>query len=162
MANRRFLLYLSRSAMDNIDVVVAAGTWGVPGDAVSRHLKWQDGATGLEIMQDMQVGDHILAGYGGPNPRPRGGTWDDAALRGGFLWRVTWPYRYDDSVLWPAPTDKPRERWPHRFGIELLERLSPLTKDDLGVEGMEAMRYSAVNRGILVGPHDQIPSSEPT
>jgi hypothetical protein len=41
---------------------------------VRKRLDWNGRATtGLELLQGAQVGDHILAGYGGPQPRVRRG-----------------------------------------------------------------------------------------
>lgn len=149
--SRLFLLYLSRAAVGNVDFGVAAGVWGVTDDAVHRRVEALGGpTTGLEILRTAEVGDHVFAGFGGPQPRVARGGWEQAILTGGFLWRVTSPYFRDDTVIWPMPERKPGERWPHRFGIELVERLENVGQDKLGVAGMDALHYSANVGGIPI------------
>src|SRR4051812_42645545 len=136
MANHLLCLYLSRSAVTNVDIGMNAGVWGVTDDAVHRRLEPFGGpTTGLEILQAAEVGDHVFAGFGGPQPRVSRGGWNDAHLAGGFLWRVTVPYYFDDAPVWPTSDRRPNERWPHRFGIELVEQFERVGSDELGSAG---------------------------
>lgn len=151
-SSRIFQLYLSRAAQANVAYGERAGIWGLTTEAVQRRLEVVHDMQhdGVEILRSMQPGDHVLAAYGGPQPRvPRGG-WRDQRLQGGILWRVSSPYVYDETEVWPAPDRKPDERWPHRFGIERVDVLTEVTKRDVGLLGMDALHYSANTGGMPV------------
>jgi hypothetical protein len=146
-----YALYLSRAAHENLSIGLAAGRWGLTDDAVARHLgQLHPPRLGLELLNELQVGDLVLAASGGPQPRVKRGRWAEATLDGGSLWRVTRPYFHDTSKLWPAPPNKPNESYPHRFGIEEVETLRNITSASIAEVGMDAMHYSANIGGLPV------------
>jgi hypothetical protein len=151
MPSTLYALYLSRAARENLSIGLAEGRWGLTDDAVTRHLgQLTPPRTGLELLHELDVGDHVLAASGGPQPRVKRGGWAAATLQHGSLWRVTEPYFYDTSRPWPAPPDKPDESYPHRFGIEEVEQLQSIGADRLEQVGMDAMHYSANIGGLPV------------
>jgi hypothetical protein len=151
MADRLYALYLSRAARENLPIGLAAGQWGLTNDAVARKLDLPSTSlTGLEILEQLEIGDQVLAANGGPQPRVKRGGWASATLAEGSLWRVTTPYRLDTSEVWPAPYSRPQERWPHRFGIEQVATFRDLRVDRLGLAGMDAMHYSANVGGLPI------------
>jgi len=151
MPSTLYALYLSRAAHQNLSIGLAQGIWGLTDDAVARQLsQLEPPRTGLEILNDLQVGDQVLAASGGPQPRVKRGAWADATLLEGSLWRITSPYLYETTTVWPAPPSKPEETYPHRFGIEEVETLADITKDAIELVGMDAMHYSANIGGLPV------------
>ncbi len=151
MASTLYALYLSRDAQRNMQIGLTEGRWGLTEEAVLRRLgQLSPPRTGLELLEELEVGDHVLAASGGPQPRVKRWEWTGAVLRQGSLWRVTRRYFYDTSKPWPAPANKPDESYPHRFGIEEVEPLVDITKDTIEVVGMDAMHYSANIGGLPV------------
>jgi hypothetical protein len=153
-----YALYLSRAARANLDIGLAAGRWGLTEEAVTRQLtQLEPPRTGLEVLQQLEIGDQILAANGGPQPRVKRGGWAGARLEEASLWRVTRPYFNDPSTTWPAPANRPEERYPHRFGIEQIERLRDVDKTQIGLVGLDAMHYSANVGGLPVPVLDGSP-----
>ncbi len=151
MSGTLYALYLSRAAHENLEIGLAEGRWGLTDDAVARHLgQLSPPRSGLELLDELQVGDLVLAASGGPQPRVKRGGWVDATLQHGSFWRVTRPYFYDTSKPWPAPSAKPNESYPHRFGIEEVEALTNITTATIAEVGMDAMHYSANIGGLPV------------
>jgi hypothetical protein len=151
MQSGLYALYLSRAARENLPIGLASSRWGLTGDAVERHLgQLPIPGTGLEILQQLRVGDQILAAGGGPQPRVARGGWMDATLEECSLWRVTAPYYHDTSLIWPVPRRQPGERYPYRFGIEEVERLRNVGRARLGLAGLDALHYSANVGGLPV------------
>jgi hypothetical protein len=151
MSSTLYALYLSRAARENLEIGLAAETWGLTQDAVARHLgQLPEPQSGLEILERLRPGDQIMAAAGGPQPRVKRGGWAPATLDEGSLWRVTTPYRYDARPLWPRPSGRPAETYPHRFGIEEVERLSGVDRGRIGLVGLDAMHYSANVGGLPV------------
>jgi hypothetical protein len=151
MASGLYYLYLSRSARANLPIGIRAGQWGLTEDAVHRRLEWLTIAmTGLEILQGLEVGDHVLAASGGPQPRVKRGGWLDATIAEGWLLRVTEPYHNDSDLIWPASLNHPGERFPHRFGIELVDQFRAIAAAQVGAAGMDALHYSANIGGLPV------------
>jgi hypothetical protein len=151
MPNTLYALYLSRAAHENVSIGLAASRWGLTDDAVSRSLTQLDPPrTGLELLEELQVGDLVLAASGGPQPRVKRGGWATATLQEGSLWRVTQSYHHDTGKLWPASPSKPNESYPHRFGIEEVERLHAISRSTIELVGMDAMHYSANIGGLPV------------
>jgi hypothetical protein len=109
------------------------------------------------VLDELRVGDLVLAASAGPSPRVPRGAWADVAVREGMLWRVTTPYRYDDTPVWPTPSKSPDERYPHRFGIEEVARITVIDRGTVGIEGMDALWYSANNRGVAMPPVSDAP-----
>jgi hypothetical protein len=158
MPSNLYALYLSRAARANLDIGLAEGRWGLTEEAVTRQLsQLEPPRTGLEVLQELEVGDQILAASGGPQPRVKRGGWASARLEEASLWRVTRPYFYDTSMTWPAPPNRPDETYPHRFGIEEVERLHDVAKDQIGLVGLDAMHYSANVGGLPVPVLDGSP-----
>jgi hypothetical protein len=151
MSSNLYALYLSRAAHENLDIGLSEGRWGLTDDAVVRRLtQLSPPRSGLELLQELEIGDHVLAASGGPQPRVKRGGWADETLREGSLWRVTRRYFHDTSRPWPAPPNRPDESYPHRFGIEEVETLTDITKDMVELVGMDAMHYSANIGGLPV------------
>lgn len=151
MPSNLYALYLSRAARENLQIGLDEGRWGLTEDAVMRQLgQLEPLRTGLDVLTELEVGDHVLAASGGPQPRVKRGEWADARLSEGFLWRVTQPYYYDTSKPWPAPPNRPNESYPHRFGIEQVEDLGNVGLERLALVGMDAMHYSANIGGLPV------------
>jgi hypothetical protein len=151
MQSTLYALYLSRAAHQNLSIGLEQGLWGLTDDAVTRQLsQLEPPRTGLEVLGDLRVGDQVLAASGGPQPRVKRGGWADATLFEGSLWRVTSPYFYDTSKVWPVPSNKPAETYPHRFGIEEVEQLTSITQATIAEVGMDAMHYSANVGGLPV------------
>ncbi|MGD1055785.1 MAG: hypothetical protein ABR992_00070 [Solirubrobacteraceae bacterium] len=151
MPSTLYALYLSRAARGNLDIGLAEGRWGLTEEAVTRQLsQLEPSRTGLEVLRELEVGDQVLAASGGPQPRVKRGGWAGETLQEGFLWRVTSPYFYDTSRLWPAPPNRPDESYPHRFGIEGVEQLTGITAERIAIAGMDAMHYSANIGGLPV------------
>ena len=151
MSGTLYALYLSRAAHENLAIGLAEGTWGLTDEAVSRSLtQLEPPRTGLELLKELQVGDLVLAASGGPQPRVKRGGWADATLQEGSLLRVTRPYHYDTSKLWPVPSNKPKENYPHRFGIEQVEMLHEIGRRTIELVGMDASHYSANIGGLPV------------
>lgn len=151
MSGKLYALYLSRAAHENLEIGLAEGRWGLTDDAVARHLgQLNPPRSGLELLNELQVGDLVLAASGGPQPRVKRGGWVGATLQQGSFWRVTRPYFYDTSKPWPAPPTKPNESYPHRFGIEEVEALTNVTTATIAEVGMDAMHYSANIGGLPV------------
>jgi hypothetical protein len=50
--------------------------------------------------------------------------------------------------VWIATDRRSNERWPHRFGIELVEERGPVSAVDVGSLGMDAMHCSANIGGV--------------
>lgn len=151
MPRKFYALYLSRAARENLAVGLTNGRWGLTDDAVARHLgQLTLPRTGLELLQGLEVDDLVLAASGGPQPRVKRGEWAGAVLQEGSLWRVTERYYYDTSKLWPVPPNRPNESYPHRFGIEEVEQLTAVTRNQIELVGMDAMHYSANTGGLPV------------
>jgi hypothetical protein len=151
MPSNLYALYLSRAAHHNVSMGLEQGRWGLTDDAVARQLgQLEPPRTGLEVLGDLRVGDQVLAASGGPQPRVKRGGWADATLLEGSLWRVTRPYFYETSKVWPVPPNKPGETYPHRFGIEEVETLTSVTQATIAEVGMDAMHYSANIGGLPV------------
>lgn len=151
MPSTLYALYLSRAAHDNLPIGLAAGRWGLTEDAVERYLgQLPTPQTGLEVLEQMQVGDHVLAASGGPQPRVKRGEWAGATIEEASLWRVTTPYYYDTSPIWTATANRPGETYPHRFGIEEVEQLRDIDRALIGLTGLDALHYSANIGGLPV------------
>ena len=151
MTSTLYALYLSRAARANVPIGLDLGQWGLTQDSVDRRLeRLPTPGSGLEILQQMQVGDHVLAASGGPQPRVKRGGWADATIDEGSLWRVTQPYHYETRRVWPAPPNRPDETYPHRFGIEEVEQLRDISKAQIELVGMDALHYSANIGGLPV------------
>jgi hypothetical protein len=158
MPSNLYALYLSRAARANLDIGLANGRWGLTEEAVTRQLtQLEPPRTGLAVLRELEVGDQILAANGGPQPRVKRGGWAPATLEEASLWRVTRPYFYDASMTWPAPPNRPDERYPHRLGIEEIERLHGVDKAQIGLVGLDAMHYSANVGGLPVPVLDGSP-----
>ena len=115
---------------------------GLTDEAVHRRLEWlAQPTTGLEILQELEIGDQVLAASGGPQPRVLRGGWANATLAEASLWRVTSGYEYDTTIIWLAPPDPRRssEHWPHRLGIELDAEFRDVTRAQVGLAGMDAL-----------------------
>jgi hypothetical protein len=152
-ARAPYLLYISKEAEPNIAIGVASGVWGLPERAVETTLSHlAPPRTGREVLEQIAVGDLILAASRGPSPRVPGGTWTDVTLDQGVLWRVTRPYHFNKTKIWPGSSRWPTERYPHRFGIEVLEDVAAIDRTSIGSPGMEALWYSANNRGVVLPP----------
>ncbi len=151
MPSTLYALYLSRAARANLPVGLTAGLWGLTSDAVERQLgQLPTPGTGLEVLQRLEVGDHVLAASGGPQPRVKRGGWATAKMQEGSLWRVTSGYHYDTSPVWPTSPHSPAETYPHRFGIEEVEQLRDVGADRIGLAGLDALHYSANIGGLPV------------
>jgi hypothetical protein len=136
-------LYLSRKALALRPAALDAGYWGLNDEAAQRSIeRIGDTLIGLQVLQSLQVDDQILVASGGPQARVPRGEWADVTLAEGFIWRVTKPY-YESA-------EPPLEDLPHRFGIEEVEQLQNLTHDDAGLNGLDALHYSANFGGLLV------------
>jgi hypothetical protein len=152
-ARAPYLLYVSKDALSNIGIGEDNGIWGLPGGAVDTTLtQLAPPRTGRDVLEALAVGDLVLAASQGPSPRVPAGTWRDLKVGHGVLWRVTRSYHYDDSKIWPAPSRWPTERYPHRFGVEKVEQVSEIDRTSIGPLGMEALWYSANNRGVVLPP----------
>lgn len=158
-----YALYLSVGAKANVEAGLTAGVWGLTDDAVRRRLEVEalgETPTGLELIQDLQIGDIILAGSGGPQPRvPRGG-WDGESLREVLTWRVTRPYFHETSQVWPTLKRRPEEVFPHRFGIEQVAQDAEVTAAEINRLTMRQFHYSANIGGLPVPVSFDIPLVE--
>jgi hypothetical protein len=152
-ARAPYLLYISREAVSNIAIGVESGVWGLPERAVDTTLTHlAPPRTGRDVLRELSVGALILAASHGPSPRVAEGTWTDLKIQQGVVWRVTRPYHFDKTKVWPRSSRWPTEKYPHRFGIEPLEQVSAIDRASVGSHGMEALWYSANNRGVVLPP----------
>lgn len=158
-----YALYLSVGAKANVDPGLVAGMWGLTDDAVRRRLEVEafgETLTGLELIQNLRVGDIIFAGSGGPQPRvPRGG-WDNQSLREVLTWRVTRPYFYETDQVWPTLKRRPEETFPHRFGIAQVAQDAGVTAAEINRFTMRQFHYSANIGGLPVPVSFDIPLVE--
>jgi hypothetical protein len=146
-----YALYVPKKALSNIPVGVAAGVWGLPDGVVANQLKQLTPVRSAgDVLQALQVGDYVLAASNGPSPRVPKGGWAKAVIDDGELWRVTRPHFRSRRRVWPVPAKWPSERYADRFGIETVRQYGGLDGTNIGVDGMDALWYSANNRGVVL------------
>jgi hypothetical protein len=155
-----YVLYVSQEAVQNIVAGVVAGVWGLPDGVVENRLTHLTPTrSARRVLEELHVGDYVLVASGGPSPRVAQGSWANVVVDDGELWRVTRSHFHDRTPVWPAPPKWPNETYSHRFGVEEVAQLGKLDQSSIGVAGMDALWYSANNRGVvlpLAGPTSAI------
>jgi hypothetical protein len=161
LAKPPFLLYVPKHAVSNIEIAVREGVWGEPHDAAENLLSHlTPPRTGRDVLGELRVGDLVLAAGNGPTPRVPKGGWSGVVIGDAVIWKVTEPYHYSETSIWPVPAKSPTEKYPHRFGIEEVGRLQGVDRSIVGVEGMDALWYSANNRSVVLPPVADAPLPE--
>jgi len=135
---RALMVYVGRSADANFESGGRAGWWG-----------WKQAPSGLEALRP----GHLVAfgrGFNGGSPRVDAGDWASHHLREVVVGRVIEaPGRTDRLVMPDEITGEAAYPWKLRFEILGAEDHVPLTAGDrLSESGSEALRLSAINRGV--------------
>jgi len=152
-----FGLYVPKSGAENLGIGMRDGVWGWKEDAVAKQVHAL-ARRGIELIEALRPGDVLVFGFGGPSSRVAAGGWADATLGAVHVCAVAASsYRSSDPV-WPD------ELYPHRVGLDEVERGRGVAGVLLGGEAMEALRQSANLYGlpIPIGAYRPLPLTTPT
>lgn len=141
-----YAIYVPQSGLANLEVGLSALTWG-----------WRDSVLELadhrSVVDSIQVGDLLLFGSGGPNPRVPSGEWSSAVLGRVIVMRAAGD-RYRTAVpLWSG------DLFPERVGLETLTELTSVDRSTFGTELLEGMRLSATKQGIPIRLNESLDPS---
>lgn len=152
-----FGVYVSASerGQENLRVGLEQGVWGIRAASVFEKLHIPgDPRTGEDILRSMKVGDGLLIGTRGPNPRVPAGGWAGETLGAAYLLRIAAPYYLSMLPVW---TD---DIYEHRVDFERVSEAAPALPTVLGARALEALRVSANSRGLPVPIDMSIPLLE--
>jgi hypothetical protein len=140
-----YVIYVPKSAtISNLDIGLTHGVWGWRDPVLER-------GDARAAAQSIRVGDLVLMGTGGSNPRVPPGGWDSTTLDRLIFLKAAKPLYRDTAPRWPDDV------YPNRIGTTFLQEVRKPRPTDVGSGALEALRISANTLGAAV----QVPHPSP-
>ncbi|OWV13603.1 hypothetical protein B5D80_00235 [Micromonospora wenchangensis] len=127
--------------MINLGVGIDRSVWGWRSSALDVR-----GGDARRVARTMRIGDQLILGWWGPNPRADMSAYLAGRLRRLVVTRITTPLYQDSTPVWPDEG----ESFPERVQLRVLDIVEDVPGNMLGESAMGALRKSANTNGVPV------------
>ena len=131
-------VYVSKDARKNLEAGVEQSVWGWKPNkqgAVKNH----------DLLASLKKGDNLYLGFGGSG-HIKAGDAQEKTISELVVTRLAGGLYEDTSPVWADDV------YPYRVPLEIVDTRYGVTRDDIGPEGIEALRRSACGEGGAFSP----------
>ena len=134
----------TKAALQNLEIGLEHGVWG-----------WKDSAlksaASKARVNALVEGDYVWLATGGGNPRVPSGGWAGGGLQRLVVLQVGRALYEESQPRWPD------DDYPNRVDLQPVVDLGAVSGEAVGESAMEALRHSAVNKGLPYAVADPWP-----
>jgi hypothetical protein len=136
-----FYVHVPKDSRRNLEIGIANGIWGWRERALRARPRGERLTYG-DMARSIAIGDYLILGFYGPNPRDKEETYVSGRLRRLTIAKIKRPLYLSEETVWPDDT------YPRRVDLEI--ESDDVPGSQLGVAAMLALRRSANTQGVPV------------
>ncbi|MFJ9557814.1 hypothetical protein ACIRPH_28730 [Nocardiopsis sp. NPDC101807] len=134
-------VYVAKTARKNLETGIKQSVWGWKADTVNE-------GDNHNVLASLKKGDYLYLGFRGSGhiSAPKA---QSSVISKVVVTRLTGGLYEDTSKVWEDDV------YPYRVPLELVETMYDVTSEDIGEEGVEALRGSACGKGAAFLPESR-------